>query len=126
MSRWGGRRQWNGRPIDDDWLTGRCVAYWLGMPDRRSFPEVEAAGILAWALAARPRWLSRPHTARFIDTQRERGSMGAGVARLASLFDDASNEASKPWQAEGVSRRTWYYRRTKGRCTEANGSTSGS
>ena len=111
MARWGGRRTWNGRPIDDDFLAGRCAAYWLGMPDRRTFGEVEASGILAWVMAARRRWLARPHRQRFVDTQGERGRRGAGVAREASLLDTLSNEAARPWEAEGVSRRTWYRRR---------------
>ena len=108
MSRWGGRRQWNGRPIDESWLATRCAAYWLGMPDRRTFGEVEAAGILAWVLSARRRWLARAHRPEFIDQQRERGSMGAGVARAASLLDTMSNESARPWKAAGVSRRWWY------------------
>ena len=114
MSRWGGRRTWNGRTVDDDWLAGRCASYWLGMPDRRTFGEVEAAGILAWALSARRRWLARPHTQAFIATQRARALRQTGKARVDSLFDTLSNEAARPWDAEGMSRRTWYRRRAGG------------
>ena len=107
MARWGGRRTWNGRTVDDDWLAGRCASYWLGMPDRRTFGEVEAAGILAWVMAARRRWLARPHRQAFIDTQRARGSR----VQHNSLFDTMTNEAARPWEPEGVSRATWYRRR---------------
>ena len=111
MARWGGRRTWNGRTVDEDWLAGRCASYWLGMPDRRTFGEVEAAGILAWALSARRRWLARPHRQRWLRLQGARGRKGQGVAQHNSLLDTMSNESARPWEAEGVSRRTWYYRR---------------
>ena len=92
MARWGGRRTWNGRTVDDDWLAGRCASYWLGMPDRRTFGEVEAAGILAWALAARRRWLARPHRQAFIDRQRERGSMGGRPALFGAPMTAAERK----------------------------------
>ena len=131
MARWGGRQTWNGRPIDADWLAGRCAAYWLGMPDRRTFGEVEAAGILAWVLSARRLWLARAHRPEFIDKQRERGRMGKGRTfdgkARASLLDTMPNEAARPWEAAGVHRATWYRRRARaGRATNANGSPAGS
>ena len=117
MSRWGGRRQWNGRPIDEIWLAGRCAAYWLGMPDRRTFGEVEAAGILAWVLSARRRWLAQAHRPEFIDLQRERGSMGGVVSQgggRPSLFGAPMTAAErKRRQRSGVTK-------------QANGSPSGS
>ena len=92
MAFWGGRRHANdGRP--------------------RTFGEVEASGILAWVLAARRRWHAAPHKARWLAKQANRGRKGAGVAREASLLDTLSNEAARPWKAEGVSRATWYRRR---------------
>ena len=108
MSRWGGRRQWNGRPIDESWLAGRCAAYFLGMPDRRTFGEVEAAGILAWVLSARRRWLARPHRPEFIDLQRERGGMGG----RPSLFGRAMSATERK-------------RRQRADVTKANGSPVG-
>ena len=112
MAFWGGRRHANdGRPVDDDYLANRCASYWLGLPTRRTFGEVEASGILAWVLAARRRWHAAPHKARWLAKQANRGRKGAGVAREASLLDTLSNEAARPWKAEGVSRATWYRRR---------------
>ena len=109
MARWGGRRQWNGRPIDADWLAGRCAAYWLGMPDRRTFGEVEAAGILAWVLSARRRWLAQAHRPEFIERQRERGSMGG----RPSLFGAPMTAAERK-------------RRQRADVTKANGVRRGS
>ena len=73
----------------------------------------EAAGILAWVLAVRAGWQTRPHTERFIERQRARGYAGRGKARMASVRDDASNEAARPWDAAGGSRTTWYRRRSR-------------
>ena len=96
---------------------GRCAAYWLGMPDRRTFGEVEAAGILAWVLSARRRWLAQAHRPEFIDLQRERGSMGGVVSQgggRPSLF-------GAPMTAAERKRRL-----RSGVTKQANGSPSGS
>lgn len=114
LSRWAGRRQWNGRAVDDAVLACRCAGYWLGFPDRQTFPVTEAAGILAWVLAVRAGWQTQPHTEPFIERQRARGYAGRGKARMTSVRDDASNEAARPWDAAGVSRATWYRRRSRG------------
>ena len=60
------------------------------------------------------------HSEKFITRQSARGRKGKGKPRQASLFDHASNEASQPWKAMGISRRTWYRRRasTDARQTE--------
>lgn len=120
MAFWGGRRHTNdGRTVDADYLAGRCACYWLGLPDRRTFGEVEAAGILAWVLSVRPRWLARPHQARWLAKQAQRGRKGKGRtfdgAVRASLLDTISNETARPWEAEGVHRATWYRRRAAAR-----------
>ena len=113
LSRWAGRRQWNGRDVDDAVLARRCAGYWLGFPDRQTFPVTEAVGILAWVLAVRAGWQTRPHTEPFIERQRARGYAGRGKARMTSVRDDVSNEAARPWDVAGVSRATWYRRRSQ-------------
>ena len=112
LARWGGRRSWQGATVDDFFIAMRSAAYWLGLPDRSSFGEEEAVGILDWTLRHRPSWVrERVHTEAFLRRQAERGRSGGGRARAASARADASNEAWRPWDAEGVSRRTWYRQR---------------
>ena len=61
------------------------------------------------------------HTPKWIARQARRGRLGglksAGKpkrgSKNASASPDVTNEATKPWEAEGISRRTWYSRRAK-------------
>ena len=105
---WAGRRTWNTVPVTNEYIAARCAAYWMGLRDRSTFPESEAVGVLSWALATRERMQSQPHTPEFLAKQAAVGRMGKGVPRSASLFDDMTTEQARPWEAEGVSRRTWY------------------
>ena len=57
-----------------------------------------------------PRWLAKQAS-----TGRKGGAAGKGKARPASLFDSISNEAARPWDAEGVSRAWWYRKRQRAR-----------
>ena len=88
LNRGAGRRQWNGRAVDDALLAARCAGYWLGLPDRAAtahpFPESEAAGILAWLLSVRRRWLERPHTDDWRKVQAKRGRT-SGQARASAI-----------------------------------------
>ena len=116
LSKWGGRRTWQGVTVDDYWIALRCAAYWLGLPDRETFSEREAAGILDWTLRMRPGWVTdRVHAEAWLKRQQERARQQTGRARRASVRTDASNEAWRPWEAEGISRRTWYRRRARER-----------
>ena len=120
VSMWGGRRQYNGVGVDDYFIALKCARYWAALPDRRTFPESEAAGILGWVLAQRPTWITdRVHTEAFLLAQQRRGRRGGraglGRARVASVRDDASNEAAQPWVDAGVSRAWWYRMRQRAR-----------
>ena len=64
----------------------------------------------------RKRWAARGwHCPRWLSRQAARSAKQTGKAREASASDAGSNEALKPWLAEGVSRRTWYRRRRAAR-----------
>ena len=108
VTSWAGRRTWNTAEVNDSYIAARCAAYWMGLRDRQTFPEDEAVGVLSWALATRERMQAQPHTPEFLVKQAVVGRMGKGVPRSASLFDDMTTEQARPWEAEGVSRRTWY------------------
>ena len=63
----------------------------------------------------RARWAARGwHCPRWIARQSIRGK-ASGRARRAG-----SNEQRRPWEAEGISRRTWYRRRARERGTRTN------
>ena len=85
---------------------------WARTLNQRFTPPQSDADVRAtWASVCRyrARWRAQGHTAAFLARQAAR----ARNARAASLFDDLSNESSRPWDAEGVSRRTWYRRRAR-------------
>ena len=61
MASWARRETYSykGRPretVDDWFLASKCAAYWLALPERRSFDEREAIGVLSWVFANRPAW----------------------------------------------------------------------
>lgn len=61
-------------------------------------------------------WASRGwHCPRWIKKQAARSAKQTGKARKASASCEGSNEALRPWEAEGISRRTWYRRRRAAR-----------
>ena len=60
----------------------------------------------------RRRWAARGwHCPHWIARQAARSAKQTGRARKRSASPDGSNESLKPWEAKGVSRRTWYRRR---------------
>ena len=61
----------------------------------------------------RVRWRARGHQPSFIERQRTRGRRGGW--RSGAVRFEGSNEQRRPWEAEGVSRRTWYYARAEER-----------
>ena len=110
--RWAGRRTWNGRPVHDAFIAARAAAYWLGLPNKETFPESEAVGVLGWALSIRARLHAQPHDPRWLARQAERGRMGgaaSGVVRWAGSLTER-----QPWADLGVSRATWYRRFWRG------------
>ena len=72
-------------------------------------PEPDARSTWASVCRYRARWRAQGHKPEW----RARQAARARNARAASLFDDLSNEQSKPWDAAGVSRRTWYRLRAR-------------
>ena len=72
----------------------------------------EVAGIVRSVERYRVRWRAGGwHSPRFIARQAARGRKSGRVRREGSI------EAEKPWEAECVSRRTWYRRRAAERGT---------
>ena len=99
-------------------INAEVAALWgkLLMPDRE-------LGYMARSIERyRAKWARHGHAARWIERQRARARMGNGKARKASASREGSNEALKPWLAEGVSRQSWYRRRKAAResGTDAN------
>ena len=69
----------------------------------------------------RRRWAARGwHCPRWLSRQAARSAKQTGKARKASASPYGSNETLKPWEAEGISRRTWYRRRAAERGTVPN------
>ena len=64
----------------------------------------------------RRRWAARGwHCPRWLSRQAARSAKQTGKARKASASCEGSNEALRPWEAERISRRTWYRRRRAAR-----------
>ena len=77
--RWAGRRTWNGRDLDDDWLIRHLWRLAIGMDNR--LPEDEVAGIVGWCVSMRPLFRAMPHTPQWLATQAARGKRGGLVSR---------------------------------------------
>ena len=72
----------------------------------------EVAGIARHVERYRARWAVRGwHAKLFIGRQRARAKKQTGRAMKASASSFGSNEALRPWEAEGISRASWYRRR---------------
>ena len=68
----------------------------------------------------RERWTARgwhaPHWLAKLACERVRGGIQSGIVRRAG-----SIEERQPWEAEDISRRTWFYRQAQARVAlEAN------
>ena len=64
----------------------------------------------------RARWAARGgHSRRWKEKQSARGRRSGEVRRVGSA------EATRPWEAEGISRRTWYRRRAAERAASTEG-----
>lgn len=107
--RWAGRSENAGIAV----LTALLVA-------NREFdhplPGSEVAATACSIEKYRARWAARGwHCPRWLARQAARSAMQTGKAREASAFREGSNEALRPWDGEGISRRTWYRRRKAAR-----------
>ena len=84
-------------------------------------PYSEVAATARSVERYRERWAARGwHAPRWIARQAARAGKRKGKARLDSASPEGSNEATRPWVVEGISRRTWYRRRAAERGTDAN------
>ena len=89
--------------------------------DKASLPDNEVQAIARHVEGYRAQWKRDGHKPAWIEDQRRRGRMGglAGKGRPVrgeqrrSLFDDVTNEQARPWEAEGIKKRAWYYRQAK-------------
>ncbi len=67
-------------------------------------------------------WAAQGHRPTFLARQGTRGSCPEKGVIRRSADPTVTNEAARPWEAEGVSRRTWYrHRATKSRRTTSIG-----
>lgn len=78
-------------------------------------PDAEVGSIARSIERYRAKWAARGwHCPRWLSRQAARGR-ASGRAR-----SEGSNEALRPWEAEGISRATWYRRRASARETRTN------
>ena len=82
---------------------------------RESLPDSEVAGIARSVERYRRKWEQQGHKSTWLARQAARSAKQTGKARKASASREGSNEMLRPWEAEGVSRRTWYRRRKAAR-----------
>ncbi len=87
---------------------------------REPLPDSEVAGIARSVERYRRKWDRQGHKSTWLARQAARARMQIGRSRKDSASPDESNEALRPWDAEGISRRTWYRRRAAKRGTVAN------
>lgn len=79
----------------------------------------EVRDILRSVYRYRDQWRARGHQPAFIERQRHRARAGRGRIFMgttrASASCEGNDEATRPWEAAGISRRTWYRERAKSR-----------
>ena len=106
-----------GLKITDDEL--RFWALKRNDGQRHPLDRAEVEGIVESVCRYRARWRVQGHDPRWLALQASFGRKGKGRtfngAVRASLFDDLSNEAAKPWAVEGISRAWWYRKRQRAR-----------
>ena len=96
------------RCTDDGLLThARALNRQFAAP----LPDAEVMGLWRSVCRYRARWRVQGHNPAWLARQAARGAR----PQHNSLFSDRSNEAARPWDAEGVSRRTWFRRRKSAR-----------
>ena len=82
---------------------------------REPLPDSEVAAIAQSVKKYRRKWGRQGHKPSWLARQAARSAKQTGKARKASVSREGSNEMLRPWEAEGVSRRTWYRRRKTAR-----------
>ena len=94
-----------------------------------AYPDADHAYTVAEVQASagkiekyRERWTANGwHKPAWIERQKSRKAKQTGKARKGSASPEGSNEALRPWEMEGISRRWWYeLRRRERECTVAN------
>ena len=112
--------RWAGRPMNKN-LTVLPALMAVNQDFAHPLPQSEVQATARSIEKYRKRWASRGwHCPRWIARQAARSAKQTGRARKRSASPDGSNEALRPWDAEGVSRATWYRRRKDRRETIPN------
>ena len=83
--------------------------------EREPLPDSEVAAIAQSVERYRRKWERQGHKRSWLERQAARSAKQTGKARKGSASREGSNEMLRPWEAEGVSRRTWYRRRKAAR-----------
>ena len=76
-------------------------------------PIDEIRDILASINRSMKMWAAQGHRSYFLERQGERGFLPEKGSIRRSADPSVTNEKARPWKAEGVSRRTWYYQRVR-------------
>ena len=116
--RWAGRQVNAGLPVLP--ALHAVNAEVAAMHGKPPLPDAEVGDVARSIERYRERWARQGHKPSWLARQAARARMQIGRARKDSAAPDGSNEALRPWDAEGISRRTWYRRRAAKRGTVAN------
>jgi len=101
----GGTVEWNGQKVDARYrFRSSTIVDWLQITPS----EMRNAGL---------RVLVDRDVGRELATGRERDRRRRQGAQERAAYEAASAEKAKPWEAEGISRRTWYRRQAENRGT---------
>ena len=111
---------WAGRPANAD-LSVLAAANVRNAEFDSPLPVAEVAATARSVERYRARWQAHGwHARRFIARQAARSARQKGKARKASASPEGSNEKLRPWEAENISRATWYRRQAARRETVPN------
>ena len=111
------------RPVSLSDLLDEAFTVYAGFPAAgHPFTVAEVRGIVTSVWRYRLKWNADGHDPAWLQRQRVRGeksgrvrfAQGVDGAVRASASASGSNERLLPWDAEGVSRRTWYRHRAAG------------
>ena len=104
---------WAGRPANAE-LPVLAAAHVRNGEFSHPLPVAEVVATARSVERYRGRWQAHGrHSRRFLALQAARGRKGGTVSKRGKV--EGSIEAARPWEAEGISRRTWYRRRKAAR-----------
>ena len=94
--------------------TDRQLEAWAHSYNEGFVPPMDAAEVRdIWRSVCRyrARWRTQGHTQGWLFRQAARGKRGGLAAGVKRRSGTPLEHDRAPWESEGVSRRTWYYRR---------------